>query len=211
MGRIIYLAGNDGTGKTTQAELLVAALNREGLPASYVWLRFPQYVSLPALALSRILRVTRYRKVGGQLEGRWEFYRMPWLASLLLWCQVVDVRIARRRRIDTLTRRGEVVVLDRFVYDIAIDIANAARDDRLLYGKAARLLYKLAFDATTFILDAPVSVLSARRPDLNLDDRLSERARMYRALARALAIKVLDTTDSADSVHRRILVEGVGD
>ena len=209
-GRIIYLAGNDGTGKTTQAELLLKSLRRDGVPASYVWLRFPQYLSIPVLALSRFLGTTRYRIVAGQRVGGWEFDRMPWLATLLLWCQVIDVRIARRLRIDPLTRRGEVVVLDRFVFDIAIDIASAAHDDRLLTGKAAHLLFELVSDATTFVLDAPAHILVERRLDLGLDARLPERARLYRALARQRSIRVLDTVDGVDAVHRRILDEGVG-
>ncbi len=210
-GRIIYLAGNDGTGKTAQAELLLESLRRDGVPASYVWLRFPQYLSIPVLALSRLLGVTRYRIVAGQRVGRWEFERMPWLATLLLWCQVIDARIARSLRIDPLVRRGETVVLDRFVYDIAVDIACAARDDSLLYGKAAHLLFRLVPSGTSYVLDAPVEALLARRVDLRLDPDLPERARLYRALAAERGIEVVDAGEDSDSVHRRILeAEGRG-
>jgi glycosyltransferase involved in cell wall biosynthesis len=90
--RVVYLCGNDGTGKTTQARLLVAALEVRGIPARYVWLRFPQLFSIPVLALSRALGVTRYETVSGKRTGRWEFHRARWLALVLLWTQVVDAR-----------------------------------------------------------------------------------------------------------------------
>lgn len=206
VGRIIYLAGFDGTGKTTQAELVLEALRREGVPARYVWLRFPQYASLPILALSRLVGVTRYRVVAGQRVGQWEFERMRWLAKLLLWCQVLDARIARSRRIDPHISRGEAVVLDRFVYDILVDIASAAADPRLLTSRAARLLCRVVDPACAVILDAPVDVVRSRRPDLAFDDGLVLRSMLYRQLATQLGLRTIEATQSPERVRDAVLL-----
>lgn len=205
-GRIIYLAGFDGTGKTTQAELVLEALRRDGVPARYLWLRFPQYTSLPVLAFSRLVRVTRYRVVAGKRVGQWEFERMRWLAKLLLWCQVLDARVARIRRIDPLVRRGEVVVLDRFVYDIVVDIASAAADPGLLTSRAARLLCRVIDPACAVILDAPVEVVRIRRPDLAFDEGLMLRSTLYRQLATQLGVRTIETSQSPECVRDAVLV-----
>jgi thymidylate kinase len=199
-GRLVYLAGNDGTGKTTQAERLVSLFRSEGQPARYVWLRFPQYVSLPVLALSRLLGVTRYQVEAGRRVGRWEFDRARWLAHLLLWCQAVDSRIARARLIDPALRRGEVVVLDRFVYDIVVDIAAAASDPGLLSSLPARLLYGVVDPASAVVLSAPEDIVRARRPDLAVDPALGARAALYRQLAARLGLRTVDAALSVDRV-----------
>jgi thymidylate kinase len=204
-GRLVYIAGNDGTGKTTQAELLLTSLRALGIPSQYVWLRYPQYLSLPVLGLSRLLRVTRYETVDGRRVGRWEFHRARWLASLLLWCRVVDARIARRRLIEPLLRRGETVVLDRFVYDIAVDVAAAANDPGLLCSRAARLMYGLVRREDAVILDAPAATIRTRRSGLSLDFGLAMRAELYRSLGAQVGVVLCDASQPRDVVHQKLL------
>jgi thymidylate kinase len=199
-GFLVYIAGNDGTGKTTQAERLMARLRSQGRPCRYVWLRFPQYVSLPVLALSRLLGVTRYRVIDGRRTGRWEFHRAPWLATLLLWCQVIDARIAMRRRIRPALRRGEVVILDRFVYDIVVDVASAADRPRMVTSRAAHLLYRLVAGELTFVLDAPAEALVGRRADLATDDLLPARVELYRSISEACSVARLNAREAPDEL-----------
>lgn len=207
-GRLIYLAGNDGTGKTTQAQLLLADFAAAGIPARYVWLRFPQYVSLPVLGLSRLLRVTRYRTVNGNRTGRWEFHRAPWLAHVLLWSQVIDAWVARAHRIRPALSRSEAVVLDRFVYDIVVDIAVAARDPRLLRSRPARLLYGLVRSDDAALLDVPAATIRQRRPDLAVDEDLELRADFYRALGQQLGLRRIDARGPREEIQQR-LAEGL--
>jgi thymidylate kinase len=200
-GRLVYLAGNDGTGKTTQAQLLLADLAADGQTARYLWLRFPQYLSLPVLILSRAMRITRYRTVDGRRIGSWEFHRAPWLAHLLLWTQVVDAWIARARQIRPILARSEAVVLDRFVYDIVVDIATAARDPQLLRSRPARLLCRLVQPVDVVILDAPAAVIRERRPDVAVDEDLAVRADLYRALGQQLGVRRVDASQDSETVH----------
>jgi thymidylate kinase len=204
-GRVVYLSGIDGTGKTTQAELLVASFRASGIAARYVWLRFPQYLSLPVLGLSRLLGVTRYRTLNGQRVGHWEFGRARWLARLLLWAQVVDARIAAARRIEPLLAAGVTVVVDRFVYDIVVDIASAADEPSLLDGRAARRLLQLVDPASAILLDAPVDIIRRRRRDLEDDDSLGARADLYRRLAARLGVQTIDATQTRDAVQRTLV------
>jgi thymidylate kinase len=199
--RVIYLCGNDGTGKTTQARLVVGDLERRGVRVRYVWLRFPQLVSLPILALSRALGITRYRTVGGQRVGRWEFHRAKWLAKALLWTQVVDAALFRLARVDLAVHSGTTVVLDRFALDIVVDIAAAADDHTLLDTVPARILRRLAGNARIALLDADSARLRDRRVDLVDDPLLERRAVLYRQLALLAGLPTIDADRPKDEVH----------
>jgi thymidylate kinase len=202
---VIYLSGNDGTGKTTQARLLVSDLKRRGIRVRYVWLRFPQLVSLPILALSRALGTTTYRTVNGQRVGHWDFRRAKWLAKALLWSQVVDATLFRIAKVDLATRSGTTVVLDRFVLDILVDIAAAADDDAMLDGTAARRLRRLAWTATTAVLDGDPARLQHRRLDLLGDPLLERRAALYRQLALLANLPTIDADRPKDEVYAAIV------
>lgn len=203
-GRIVYFLGNDGTGKTTQAELLLARLREGSVPARYVWLRFPHFVSAPVLILSRLLGVTRYRTVGGQRQGAWEFYRARPLAWALLWCQVVDAAIFRAIKLEPALWRGEVIVLDRFVYDIVVDIAAAARDAGILSSLPARLLYGLLSRGEVVLLDADSEAIRERRPDLAADALHGLKSDLYRRIARLRGIRVLDATAPPAAIAEQV-------
>ena len=176
-------------------------MRRSGQPVRYVWLRFPQLISLPVLALSRLLGVTRYGVVGGRRVGRWEFDRARWLANILLWTQAIDAAILRRLRIDRPARAGMMVVIDRFSIDVVVDIAAAADDPGLLDSRAARLLCRLARPGRVALLDADPAILRGRRDDLAADPLLARRADLYRELARRHGISVIEAGRSPDEVH----------
>jgi hypothetical protein len=118
---------------------------------------------------------------------------------------VIDATLARRIFVARRVRRGEGVVLDRFVFDIAIDIAVSARDDKLLRGRAARALYRCANGMTVLVLDAPLDVLERRRPDLRADDLLAQRARLYQDLAVTHGLEIVDTTLPIEATMQWIL------
>ena len=201
-GVVLYLAGNDGVGKTTQAELLVSEIRRHGLECRYVWLRFPHLVSIPVLVLSRMLGVTRYYQEMGHTYGRWHFERAPRLASALLWCQVVDAAVYRAIRIEPILRRGRIVVLDRFVYDIMVDIASAAEDPALLSGVPAGLLHwLLPRESRTVLLHCAPEVIRLRRPAAAPDPLLDTRSEMYLEIARHWDVPVVDAGGPVEAVH----------
>ena len=130
--QVIYLAGADGSGKTTQAKHLVDFLTRRGRRVDVRLARYPQYVSVPVLLVSRLLGITRYSIVNGRRTGRWEFYRAPWLAYLLLAAQVIDARLARHVRINRIFARAARSFSTDSVFDIAVDIAVALRRPEML-------------------------------------------------------------------------------
>src|SRR5687767_9986185 len=92
--RFLYLTGCDGTGKTTQADLLCAWLKQRSIQPRRVWLRFPFIFSLPLLAYARWRRLSWYEVVEGVRHGYWDFRTSILLKALFPWCLLLDAALA---------------------------------------------------------------------------------------------------------------------
>jgi thymidylate kinase len=91
MCKVIAICGIDGSGKTTQIELLEKYLKWRGFRVKRVWLRWVAFFSYPFLALCRILGYTKWRTVSRSniryAERRFYMSKVsvrlwPWLFTL---------------------------------------------------------------------------------------------------------------------------------
>jgi dTMP kinase len=95
-GKLVVIDGTDGSGKATQAELLVERLHKSRVPA--VGLDFPQYQTFFGKLVARYLKN--------------EFGRTnPYLAAVLY----ADNRLEFKDKIIGWLNEGKVVVLNRYV------------------------------------------------------------------------------------------------
>jgi Cdc6-like AAA superfamily ATPase len=88
--RCIYIAGCDGTGKTTQSDMLIRYLRAEGEKVVHRWLRNPFFLSLPFLVYARIRKYSWYETVDGNRYGYWDFRRSRILRTVFPWFLLVD-------------------------------------------------------------------------------------------------------------------------
>ncbi|HEY0733310.1 MAG TPA: hypothetical protein VGD69_00265 [Herpetosiphonaceae bacterium] len=209
-GILICLLGIDGSGKSTQAQRLVARLASTGYAATYVWggrrglLTAPlvrrgkarlgaptQPVKSSALASSEYrayVRGTRQLFSRGILRGLWR--QITLREHLLEICWYVGRPLAQ----------GRVVVCDRYLYDSLVNHAVLfgsvpAEIDRQL----GHPLLSLAPRPTLgFWLDTPPEVALRRKTDIYDVQQLELRVPLYGRLATALAFEPLDGTLPAD-------------
>src|SRR3990170_7458202 len=128
----IYLAGADGTGKTTHAMAIADELARRGAHVRYLWFRWPHVLSLPLLAYCRLRGLTRYHVVDGVRYGGWQFYRSRMVSGLFPWLWLVDTALASLATVYFPRWLGRIVVCDRFAYDALVDLMLAVNNERLL-------------------------------------------------------------------------------
>lgn len=207
---ILVLSGLDGSGKSTQAELLAGKLRESGVPAEAVWNRWEPRLSAPLIRLAR-----RYlRSSGGAAGESYEAFRDAKRATMRsglkrsLWQAMVWSEYACQvhRRLAPRRLRGTAVVCDRYVYDTMIDVAiNFSLPPERL-GELARhpLLGFFPKPGLVIFIDVDPAVGAARKSDGTPAAYLADRREYYREMARILQAPLLDGGAPVERVFAQI-------
>ncbi len=201
MTRFIVISGIDGCGKTTVIQGLRNRLEQEGLTTHYEWLRYNHRLVRPVHGLSRLVGLSRCYRTAGRSVWRHEFYRSRLFCSFYILLTWLDVWLGRLILAAKLhSESADVVVCDRWVQDILVDLAVDTRRRDLLAGvwhsRFARILppgtrqYLIARDSDRVVYS---------RPDVLQDMSHSFRKRLYRRLEKSPEVVVVtnDGTVSA--------------
>ena len=202
----VYITGCDGTGKTTQASLMMDHYRRQGRDPRHLWLRFPFFLTLPLLAYARLRGLSWYEEHNGVRQGYWDFRRSWLLRTLLPWVLLIDASVAALFKIHWPLRRGETVVCERFVFDMLVDLSLAFDNPDLHRQLPGRLFLRLLpRQARCVILYLDAQTLRARRSDLEIDKRLEDRLAGFRRLAHDLSLPLLSSEMSIERINEKIL------
>jgi thymidylate kinase len=201
----IYLTGADGTGKSTQARLLLHRLQASGIPCRHLWLRYPFVFSLPLLAYARWRGYSWHEVSDGIDHGYWDFERSWLLCQLLPLTVLVDAALASLFAVYLPLWTGTTIVCERYVLDMLVDLGMATgtiMSDSWALGSLAKLL-----PTSTLVigLRAPEHLVASRRPGLGHDRRLGAKLSAYEEVFRTIACPVISTADSISCVHERIV------
>ena len=204
--RFIYITGCDGTGKSTQARLLVEYLRSHAIKVNHLWLRFPFFFCLPFLAYARFNGLSWGAEKDGYKHGYWEFWRSPIMRYVFPWALLLDATLAACWNIYLPLLMGTTIVCERFSLDMLSDLIIACQDETLPFHFPGRLypvlipkLYRL------IILEMDYSRIVERRPDLINDKMLDARLRTFQLLARIMNCPVISSNMPIDFVHQEIL------
>lgn len=205
-GDFVYVTGCDGTGKSTQARLLLEHYHNQATPVRHLWLRFPFFLTMPLLAYARLRGLSWYEERNGVRQGYWDFRRSRLLRLLLPWLLLIDASVAALVKVFWPLWRGETIVCERFVFDMLVDLALAFDEPNFHRKTPGRFFLRLLpRQAHCAILYLDVETLRARRSDLELDRLLSARLDAFQRLAHDLHLPMLSSRLSVDRVNQEIL------
>jgi thymidylate kinase len=206
--KLITLCGVDGSGKTTQIRLLCKSLNGMGFKTKYVWFRWPILFSYPFLLVCRLLGYTKPRvikKINFHYNER-RFYLNNALAKLWTWFFAIDAVLQSFVRIFIPLGQGYLVLCDRYVPDILVDLICETKDTLLLRKLPGRLLLSAIPKNTCFLLiDVDEKTAFERKQDIPSLDYLKERRALYLKLAVSLKIPVIDGKKNPQDMHQEII------
>ena len=207
MTQFIVISGIDGCGKTTVIHRLRDKLEREGLTTRYEWLRYNHRLVRPVHALSRLVGLSRLYKIEGQRVWRHEFHQSRLFSSFYIVLTWLDAWLGRLiLTAKLMLKNADVVVCDRWVPDILVDLAVDTRRRCLLQGKwHSRFARILPPGTRQYLVVRNSERILSSRPDVKRDLSRSFRRRLYRRLGRNASIVVVGNNASVETAVDAIL------
>jgi thymidylate kinase len=204
---LVALCGIDGTGKSTQSELLQDRLLASGRSAAVLWCRWDPLLARPAVRLlDRLSRRGSQQSAGSGSsgresdDGRRALKRRLLASPVVRWMwttlMVLDYGLQVAPKLHRARRKAEVVIVDRYRHDVLIDLSAGGE-----LAATPRLLRWLLPDPDLIVvLDVDEQVALARKPDSPDLVYLEQRRRLYRELAQAPTAVLLDASESTSDV-----------
>lgn len=204
--RFIYITGADGTGKSTQAKLLLEHFKEKGVKTRHLWLRYPNFFSLPFLVYARLKGMSWREEGGGVIHGYWDF-RGSWLMGVVYpWVLLVDAFLASLWKVYLPLWLGYTVVCERYVLDMLVDLSLALGDKDVYSISPVKYLLKLLpEDAWTFILHLDIDTIVDRRLNLSFDHHLEMRLQRFQIISQVFNLHMISSKPDTDTVFQQIV------
>lgn len=206
---IIAFTGMDGSGKSLQAKALSEALSQEGLEVHYVWTRWSPFFLKPFIHLGRLMFGRKGSSEDEQYktsrQGKQRMFRRPLVAEIWKNLALLDYYFQVLFKIKFRSRRTKVMICDRYVTDLLVDLGNNFGYGQEEIGKLfkSRLLALYPRVDFSFLLDLPAEVAFERKDDVPLS-YLQDRRTLYLAFGKFQGVEVLDATASIADLRQII-------
>ncbi len=217
-GTLIVFTGIDGSGKTTQAKLLVDSLNHDSLCVSYVWNRWEPLFLLPLIKRWKH-NVTKHTTNNELAELNSDFNRIKHKKQKLLdnpvfrWLWLIYFFIDYGLQVFVKVRlrllKKCLVISDRTFYDSVIDQAvNLGKNRDWLLNSLGSFWMKFFSPEPDMVIyiDCPEEIAFSRKKDERTPniEYLIERRKLYLALAGKYNWVKLDGTLPIDEIADQI-------
>ena len=203
-GLLVAFSGVDGSGKSTQVDLLEDSFGKIHVGVLRIRSRWRPVLSLPLLVIMRRLGYARVHRAGGVYIVE---TRLPSTGGLTsLWCILTQVENIVKTGVKLVfpLLLGRTVICDRYALDMVVDGMASLHDwpGRTRLGfQLLRLLPKPNF---AFFMDIEPEVAFKRKPDLpGLGDYV-ERLRLYRELSGPWGVERVNARLVPAAIHATV-------
>lgn len=202
--RVIYIAGSDGSGKTTYLKKVEEELLSNKNITNRIWLRSPKITSKPLMVYCRLVGLTQRETIDGILFSRHDFYKSTFVSWLFPKLQLLDFKIrwySERKKI----KENEVVLFDRFSLDTLADLMVDTHKMDLHKTSIGKSFIKLLpKNIKIIVLHVDENVIRSRKEDTVHDKTLALRVKVYAILSKDLGLKVIDNNREFEIVKNEI-------
>lgn len=142
--KFIVVSGIDGSGKTTVIKGLRERLVRKGVKTHYKWMRYNHILCKPVHGLCRIIGLSKSYNTKLGKVWRHEFYRSRNFCKIYFLLTYIDTWIGKVKLLQQLkNRKVDLIICDRWILDIVIDLAVKSRNINLLNSRICSLFFGL--------------------------------------------------------------------
>lgn len=185
---IYYIAGSDGSGKTTHLNKLI----NKSSNFKHVWIRSPKIFSKPLMFFCRIVGLTKYYIVDGIKYGSHDFYKSSFVSFVFPFLQLIDFKI-KWIFCKLSIKPNQIIFFDRFCLDTLVDLMIDTRNMTLhetYVGK--KFIEMLPQNCKVIILEVDEETIRNRKKDTLYDKNLSLKIEAYNILAKSLKLKKIN-------------------
>lgn len=207
-GLLICFTGADGSGKTTNARLLLSSMKARNLNAHYVWNRLEAPLLKPITLLASLLLLRTSHVLNDYskyMRSKKFVLRSRPLLKVYVNLLMLDLLVQVLFKISPCLILKKIVICDRYVFDL---IATIMADFGLSFSSVVSLL-RIPFEAfprpeIAFLMDVPETVAFIRKQDVPSIEFLRRRREAYLTIARKFKMVVLDGSHKLGDLHATI-------
>ena len=203
----IILCGLDGSGKSTQSKKLQEYFAKNNITYSYVWLRSPNRLSLPFIAILRLLGISGSKKTeSGTKIGVTDLHNHKNLQ--LMWKKILflDLKFVSWYKVNLLIKKHKILIIDRFVIDTLVDLAIDTSDKSIIEELTPKFLSLLPQNSKILFLDIDPKTSYERNHEEELDI-LQQRRMLYLEISKHCTMITIDAKKSIEEMYQQILKE----
>ncbi len=205
--RFIIISGIDGSGKTCLIERLLDHFKRNGVRTQYVWMRFSHVLCKPVHGVCRLMGLARRYDAGDRKVWRHEFYRIPAFCRLYILLTYIDSWIGAVRLKWLLHKSdAEIVICDRWILDVIVDLAVKCRRPDLIGSPWQNRFFRIqSDDAQQFLLHRDVESVLQARLENQRDPDFALRYQAYEQVGAASEAIRVDNNGSVECAVQQVL------
>jgi thymidylate kinase len=202
----IIFFGPDGSGKTTQADLLVLELRNHGVKVRKLWLRslhtfafLISKIAMHVLGLQSIYEFRARYSRAKPFRGIWYAIEFASILPLILF----------RFRLPLM--KGYTIVAERYVIDWIVSLSYVSRNESLCDSRIAKAALKfIPKNSTLIYIDASYDAICSRGRNEESLEYIDFQRRFYEKIAQRLNSIVIDTSNKSIQEVQKLIYQYAG-